>query len=300
MSDEKETGKAMVDRPSTKTLYVIFHGEIFFFDSGIPDDPIKGFAPAMEMHVYSAGPWLEERRIPGGFTLGLSPNVQSGKMTFAQSGDVTLLFKGAQPDKPVTEEPAYMKLILPRPDNIFSGERVAINFDSIQVGNAPAPAQTSDSCSALSMIFQYSVEEGDAPSLTIIEAPYPMPDLKGWNCGTGPDGCYILHVFAEADVVVNNAHITEASRKGAALIGIDLQLTPTNVEAHNKVLPPPGLLCQDVNQTLAARLDEMALLGDWMRGLPPGESPRFRRTEVIGGPGSCGPGRGIPDDGPNG
>src|SRR4051794_32007098 len=54
------------------TFYLVLHGEIAIFDSCKPEDHISLYTPDILEHVFMAGAWLGEQRIPACATLNLT------------------------------------------------------------------------------------------------------------------------------------------------------------------------------------------------------------------------------------
>jgi hypothetical protein len=262
MTEQKRTDSSP-PYPSATKLYAIFHGEIMFFDDGQPNNEILGLAPAMDIHVYSAGPWLAEKRIPPGLTLELQ-GVNSGKFSFDNNPDLTVMFGGGDPRKNTKEKP-YLTLRLPRPDNIISGGRISLEGVSIE----PAPGQSvsNNGSIAHALIFEYTPSGGpNVPRLVIQDGGKQLEKMNQpmlWQAADVGNGTFNLHVFAEADVIPSPQHIREASQMGLALAGISATFTVKQEEIGNlfiDVPAPKGLLAEEVNFNLADRASMLGLL----------------------------------------
>ena len=58
MSSKKSTKRPK--RASKNILYVVFHGELAFFEHSSTKS-ICVYAPVVDTHLYMAGPWLAEK-----------------------------------------------------------------------------------------------------------------------------------------------------------------------------------------------------------------------------------------------
>ncbi len=294
-ANEKMTHDSKANAADTDTLYVVFHGEIVFLDSCNDDENIQAYAPEMDIHVYSAGAWLGENRIPSGLTLGLC-GVEHGTACFVDDKELTLIF----PDAQTTSRPRHMQIDLPRPEEIISGVRMDITPDTITVNGTGAPLVPKDGRLALAIIFQYRLSTPKAPLLYVKDGdvmPGFFPDWSAHNHGDGTP--YVLHVYAEADCHPGAMHVEKASKDSAALIGIDVDITVDPDERmFLPVAAPPGLSGDEINMTLARRSPATADLGAQIQACPTGSlgwHPDGQEVGVLfGGPAACGHIVGVP------
>lgn len=270
------------ERP--KTLYAVFHGEFCFFDGGKDAEYIDVYAPAMDIHVYSAGPWLGENRLPPGMEMRLEGALAGGRSLVAEPL-VTLTYSQCGP--PRTRP--YVHITVPRPKEIFAGKRELMPLDPIVVKGAPAPAAP-DNRVALAVIFQYDVDpdlpSGQTPGLRPL-AELPRGFEPNWNSHSGNGTHYVLHAFAEADCPPGPDHIKMASEMAASLLGLEATVTPPDGKVNDKLsTPPPGLTSQEINMTLADRTVWLAIVGGALQaGNPIPDGPG---KNLGAGTGSCG------------
>jgi hypothetical protein len=240
------------------TLYVVFHGEVVFFDNGNQNDPIMAYAPEMDIHAYMAGPWLGEHWLQRGLELRLQ-GVKTGSASLKVRQDLTvMLYQASMPTKEMADE-SHMTIELPRPDDIFSGRRQDISKDKIVV-KAPASytIPEKDKCSALCTVFQYTIDSQTPPELR----PVPCANETPWKSHLTTPGYYVLHVYAEADRLPGGAHVEMASRASAALVGVDLTLTVSpSKRARDGVTPRPGISAAEMRLTLAERMPYLTSIG---------------------------------------
>jgi hypothetical protein len=240
------------------TLYVVFHGEIAFFDSGEPDDDILAYASEMDIHEYSAGEWLGENRIPKGLTLKLK-GVSPGTVKFADNQEVTATFTGAGP----TGHRRHMTIQLPRPDEIFSGGRIQVNPADVTIVGPGSLHVPSDYSIALAVVFRYRVSEAPGvPRLVIVDGAVSPGFSPQWVATEAQEGYFVLHVYAEADCFPGTEHIQMATKEAAALLGINVKVTIHNTQpARQPAAGRPGLTAEEINLTLADRTISAGDLG---------------------------------------
>ena len=240
-------------------LYVVFHGEIVFFDSCKPEDSIQAYAPEMDIHVYSAGPWLAENMIPKGLKLKLD-GVSTGVATLEECREVMVIYNDAAPvAKSISSTDNHMLIELPRAEVIFSGARIDLQYDKISVKPPHTFSQPSDYANALCTVFQYTTNTVGVPQLLItgnLNGTNEMnPAGLKWLAAEGKSGYFVLHFYAEADVLPDSMHIEQASRKGASLVGVDLTFTVSPAERPlGGSSPHSGLFTPELNLTLFSRL----------------------------------------------
>ena len=267
-------------------LYVVFHGEIVFFDSCNPKDCIHAYAPEMGIHVYSAGPWLAENLIPKGLKLKLD-GVNSGAKTLKDYSDRMVVFNHAVPDTDkINSDTNHMQIELPRPENIFSGGRIELAKDAIQVTPPQSFTPTSDNYAPLCSVFQYTILPECRPALkfqgTFGQTNTMCPEKLEWQSAESQDGSYVLHVFAEADIVPGDEHIQEASRLGASLIGVNLTVTVGGGARKPADQVPIGVFPDEVILTLSDRLPYLGDLNDQLHRQG-GNNLRWGLSERHGG-----------------
>jgi len=261
------------------TLFVVFHGEIIFFDSCELGHPIYAYAPEIDIHVYSAGPWLAERMIPKGSNLELR-GVDDGEATLKQCSDFLLTYPGAKPvEQHFMAENSHMQIKLPRPCEILSGGRECLSDVTIVLDDDTkvAPPDYGGLC----VIFKYTFSTTECPALRIWDQdpgakpaakdPPPMQvnDIQRWESGGSLDGYNVLHVFAEADIEMpGDEHVRRAAIKGASLIGVnikELRFSPGFAE-RQPVEAPRGLYEPEINLTLADRVPFLGGIGFLLHG----------------------------------
>jgi hypothetical protein len=301
MADEQKTERESAvsgNGDRLHTLYVVFHGEVVFFDSGKSDENIQAMAPEMDIHQYLAGAWLGENWIPKGLTLGLS-GVVPGKATFTddQHKDLTLVFKGARH----TNTRAHMQLDLPRPYEITSGKRMTVDKCLATVDGKCVPIPP-DSQIAIATVFHYRLIDGTTtgsiPRLYVKGGSADPEYVPHWAAGESKYGFCVLHVYAEADCVPGTMHIQMASQASAALLGITAEFKQPGIwSTFHPIRPenvPPGLLPHEVNMTLADRSDAIRLVGQEIQQDPTAcirwSPPPF----AAGGNSACGHIVGVP------
>lgn len=291
-----------------KTLYVVFHGEIAFFDSRDTEQNIQAFAPEMDIHVYMAGPWLGEHLIPKGLTLGLS-GVHHGAADFVKDGLKTVTFTGAS----LTKNARHMHLDLPRPDGIYYGglmyvepKKTSVSGD--QTVDFPMPKEAGGKAvTAVSIVFKYRVKAGATPEFYVKDGEL-MPGFEPSWIADGTDDYLVLHVFAESDTIPGAMHIQMASEASAALLGVKATVSVDATSDYVKMdkSPLPGLTRDEIRLTLADRECATTDLGEQFQTDPSGSlhwhdpidergtKPRHGRTpkRAFGGASSCGPSAG--------
>jgi hypothetical protein len=241
-------------KPEKNILYVVFHGELAFFDRD--NDPyIRVYAPQVPTHIFIAGSWLGERHIPRGTTLELQ-GVKAGTGSLDDSRIVRLGL-GSEA-RPVA---AHFEIRLPRPACIHDGMIIDC-AGAIQGPNGPLPVRRMD----LRPIFEYEMTSKSA-FLSDLDHPEHEPaHPHTWRAREGCPGYYSLHVFAEEDTRFNDDddHAEKAFEQASHVLGVNGMKVVRTGEPHLGKLPP-GLYPDEVYLTLYARTEVLADLGQQVR-----------------------------------
>ena len=234
-------GKGEVITAGGPFLYLVLHGEFAIIDIAGATG-ITVLAPAMDEHAYLAGPWLGERHVPQGTTLGLSANVKPGDDTFASKGFIT--FSGVSPDR----NSAWMELRLPRPLAVLACETRVLAKGSITInGPTGVTLQPLPSSVAIVPVLQYALADSTPPFLFDVNAmEAPRKWEAGGSAGKKVEKCFSLHVLAEVDLDPNDngVHVAMAFQMAAKLMGVDASITPgatSDKGSTSARLPPLAL-----------------------------------------------------------
>lgn len=260
----KKTSEDQDFRPSAdQTCYLVLHGEIAIFDDGGDGDfPISIYTPQMQEHVYMAGPWLGEERIPQGTSLQLM-GVESGEDYIEDHADKFLVFQGAEPEPSST----YLQIYLPRPYKITPVRLNALTANSVKLfGPSNVSVVLPEGGSfppniSKCTVFEYQLSSTSAPEFSLVSSPAMAFD-SDWSAGQNSStGAFSLHLYAESDAEETDPHHAEESFfQSAKILGANVQL----FASQNKNGPPtdvPAYLAQEeVSYTLAERIIEMRKL----------------------------------------
>lgn len=251
----KPTDEEYIDPPGSTAMYLVLHGELAIFDN--PKNPyIDIYAPEIAEHVYMAGPWLGEQRIPRGTTLALT-GVKSGTDSLGGLAGSFLIFRGVTP-MPVN---ASFALRAPRPRKITPLSLNRLHKDSVTVDpaskvtvllppNATFPPHLAQCC-----VFEYCVQTDATPKLEQVGGT-PPEVVQDWSAGKKRrNGSFSLHVFAESDGTENEAaHAEHSFQRAAELLGFGATLIAKKKEAGELTTPPSDLWPGEIAISLAARI----------------------------------------------
>jgi hypothetical protein len=266
------------DEAKTNILYVVFHGELAFYDtwdsdcirvyapvvyanatapsaSQIASGTTPPFIPPVLSHTYMAGRWLGEREIPRGSTLQLN-GVVAGRATISQS-KIVRLGQNSEP-RPAS---AYFEIRLPRPHEILDGYIIDC-AGAIVINDAPSAVQEMD----LRPVFKYRMKEDYAWLTDLDNCPDHDP-LRNWGAGIGIPGYYSLHIFAEEDDLFSDpdeSHARNAFATAGHVLGVN-QLFVNPRGTLKGAGSYPGLNPLEVSLTLAQRTQGLAFLGQQLR-----------------------------------
>jgi hypothetical protein len=252
----KPTDEESTDAPGYPAMYLVLHGELAIFDN--PKNPhIDIYAPEIMEHVYMAGPWLGEQRIPRGTTLTLT-GVETGTDSLGKYADSFLIFRGVTPI-PVN---ASIALRVPRPRKITPLSLNRLEANSVTVDPASnvtvllPPKATFPPHLAQCCVFEYNVRPGEKPKLQQVGGTVPEVD-QDWCAGKKrKNGSFSLHVFAESDGTESKAAHAEHSFKSAAeLLGFSATLIARKKEAGAPTTAPSDLWPGEISISLATRVD---------------------------------------------
>ncbi|HTX35195.1 MAG TPA: hypothetical protein VME43_09240 [Bryobacteraceae bacterium] len=230
----------------------------------------------MQEHVYMAGPWLGEQRIPNSLTLRLDGVLSSGRESMADHADEFVVFKGGVANPSLS----CLEIRLPRPkcitSTLFQGlANNAITFAPGSVSLLGPPAKMTQCC-----VFEYAVSPKDqfVPRLTLIGGPTLGTDPQ-WIAGQNPttgSGAYSLHVYAEADAVENSPdHPAMVFYLAAGILGAAAQLRPAQTKPQAASSLPANLAPEEATYTLESRIEQMRSLTAATDHKPFSEIKRF-------------------------
>src|ERR1017187_80506 len=241
------------------TLYMVLHGELAIFDgtsNGKPSDYICVYAPDLIEHVYMAGPWMGEQRIPRGTTLELT-GVLGGADTIANYKDRYLVFQGGR----CNPASSYMEIRLPRPRRIWPANLTALVSGLVTVTTpgvsiAPPKGMNYSPNIAMCCVFEYAIDGQAWPRLNCIAGP-PMDTSPAWGAGKRANNSYSLHLFAEGDAIENVLHTQRSFSLAAQILGATATLASYDKKPGPTLTVPSDLLGDETSMTLAARIQRM-------------------------------------------
>ncbi len=245
-------------RPERNVLYLIFHGELAFFDSP-GSDRIRVFAPPVPTHTYTAGSWLAERRIPQGTTMQLI-GVCSGDKSIRDDPNFVLLNQNSE----ARPAGAHFEVRLPRPDEILDGFVIGIDEGAIKINKKPIPNRQMD----LRPIFKYTMKRDKAYLSDLDHDADDSPDDPNWGAREGCPGYYSLHIFAEEDSVLTDIdnHAEAAFSQAGHVLGVNnVEADDSKNKGPKKASDIPGLDPSEFLLTLAARTKILADIGAQLR-----------------------------------
>lgn len=209
-----------------KTLYVICHGAIATLQT---DNNLIVMLPDIgSTHTYKAGNWLVETTIEKG-SLNTLENVTGGMAKVPNVLNAPL--------RPATAaRPPFATFILPRPANIYPLFQVNISKDALVPTNGGA-APSADLVVPYVPVFEYTYKT--TPRLGNI---WPLPSD---NLASLPDNYTTLHIFAEDEIPLDDAHAVNAFNLTCQLLGLNIQLAaqigPNMIKPVPSIGLPPGL-----------------------------------------------------------
>jgi hypothetical protein len=276
---QNETGRG------SQTCYLVLHGGIAIFETARDVLPISIFAPFMPEHVYMAGPWLGEQRIPNPITLqltGVDPT--SGCDSMANHPDNFVVFQGGT----ANPSSSCLEIRLPRPVNITSHLAHELNAQSIKLDGPSGvslllpqgstfPPLMSD-CS----VFEYALDgSGAIPRLERVGGLQPG-DTPQWIAKRNAvTGAFSLHVYAETDADdVDGGHSEETFGSSADTLGIQAELKARQTRPAPAQPAPIYLAPEEVIYTLADRIQQLrSIVGTSLHEPPFQEILRFTLPE---------------------
>jgi hypothetical protein len=218
-----------IPAPPEKTLYVICHGALALLQTStnliimIPD--------LGSTHTYRAGTWLAETSIEKG-SMYMLENVTGG-----QGSLVNANISAAPPAPPAL--PPFATFLLPLPQAVYSPFKITIPnslFTATPINSSPDGSLTVEYVTVLE--YTYTV----LPSLGGI---WPV---AGDNSTILTDNPLTLHIYAEDEIELDDAHSVSAFNLTAQMLGLKYRLPdplPLRGFQAKAVKPlgpvPPGL-----------------------------------------------------------
>jgi hypothetical protein len=257
---------------ASTTLYLVLHGAIGIFESSSGDYPITIYAPPIREHVYMAGPWLGEQRIPSSLTLQLT-GVTAGNDSMANYAMDFVVFQGGA----AHPELSCLNIQLPQPAKIYSSLYQTLTPGAVNLVSLLPPG-SSPSKITQCVVFEYDMDGGSlVPYLKQIAGDSLETDLQ-WVAGQNPitgNGSYSLHLYAESDAVeLGSDHAVKAFQLTAATLGVSAALSTTRVDPAVGTVPA-NLAPEEVSYTLASRIAELRTLTKAANSSMPQKSRRF-------------------------
>jgi hypothetical protein len=256
---QNRTKKTEVPTAET-TFYLVLHGEIAIYDG--EGESISIFTPPMPEHVYMAGPWLGEERIPEGLTLQLTGvNEMIGTDLLRNYPDQFVIFQGGR----LNPAGSYLEIRAPRPVKIHPCGLTPLFDYSITLDGPPGVSlllpkgSTFPPFIAECCVLEYQISEGvkQPPALELVTGPDPTVQATWIGGQNSLTRGFSMHIYTESDATEKEEHAAASFHSAAAILGASAQMDPTQrtVGPDNPRLD--FLAPEEISYTLPARIREL-------------------------------------------